>query len=185
MRSLLRTAHNVNDETVKNNSSILKLLHNCFATYEMMISIRWDGKLYQAFQMLAIPREDSDEAVGFNDTFKKIISVAIQVISINDKNYDNFTKIIIEQSAVTTTVPPNMPRNPAPQPANLPARPPPPTGPNPQAQPANTQSFNINVNTFIDDEEYGLNIEDLDMEIKSWGAVIGAILKFLKTILLN
>ncbi len=150
-----------------------------------MISIRWDGKLYQAFQMLAIPREDSDEAVGFNDTFKKIISVAIQVISINDKNYDNFTKIIIEQSAVTTTVPPNMPRNPAPQPANLPARPPPPTGPNPQPQPANTQSFNINVNTFIDDEEYGLNIEDLDMEIKSWGAVIGAILKFLKTILLN
>ncbi len=80
-----------------------------------------------------------------------------------------------------------MPRNPAqvPQAANLPARPPPPTGANPQIQPANTQSFNINVNTFIDDEEYGLNIEDLDMEIKSWGAVIGAILKFLKTILLN
>ncbi len=159
MRSLLRTAHNVNDETVKNNSSILKLLHNCFATYEMMISIRWEGKLYQAFQMLAIPREDSDEAVGFNETFKKIISVAIQVISINDKNYDNFTKIIIEQSAATTTVPPSMPRNPAPAPpVNLPPRPTPPSGTNPQVPPANTQSFNINVNTFIDDEEYGLNI---------------------------
>jgi hypothetical protein len=41
------------------------------------------------------------------------------------------------------------------------------------------------MNTFIDDEEYGLNIEDLDMEIKSWGAVIGAILRFLKSVLLN
>jgi hypothetical protein len=61
----------------------------------MMIAIRWRGKVYQAFQMLAIPREDSDEAVGFNDTFKKIITVAVQVININDKNYENFTKIII------------------------------------------------------------------------------------------
>lgn len=53
----------------------------------MMIAIRWRGKVYQAFQMLAIPREDSDDAVGFNDTFKKIITVAVQVININDKNY--------------------------------------------------------------------------------------------------
>ena len=55
----------------------------------------------------------------------------------------------------------------------------------PPAQPANNQSFSINTNTFIDDEEYGLNIEDLDMEVKNWGRLIGSILRFLKTILLN
>lgn len=47
------------------------------------------------------------------------------------------------------------------------------------------QTFNINTNTFIDDEEYGLNIEDLDMEIKVWGGLLSSILKFLKTILIN
>ena len=43
--------------------------------------------MYQAFQMLSIPRDDSDDAVGFNETFKKITTVAMQVININDKNY--------------------------------------------------------------------------------------------------
>ena len=81
---------------------------------------------------------------------------------------------------------PGRPPNPPPPPPRDPNRPRdqgqvPPN----QAQAANNQSFSINTNTFIDDEEYGLNIEDLDIEVKNWGRLIGAILRFLKTILLN
>jgi hypothetical protein len=56
--------------------------------------------------MLNIPKEDGDDGIGLNDTFKKIISVAQQVIAINDKIYENFTKIIIEQQPLppATTV---------------------------------------------------------------------------------
>ena len=41
-------------------------------------------------------------------------------------------------------------------------------GPNLPPNNTSTQAFNINSNTFIDDEEYGLNVEDFDMEIKVW-----------------
>jgi hypothetical protein len=37
----------------------------------------------------------------------------------------------------------------------------------------------------MDYEEYGLNIEDLDMEVKCWGKLIGSILHLLKSILLK
>lgn len=57
MRSLLRIAHNVNEESLKNNPNILKLLHNCFATYEIMITLKWKDKQFQAFQMLNIPKD--------------------------------------------------------------------------------------------------------------------------------
>lgn len=97
VRTLLRVAHNVNEDSLKNNTNMLKMLHNCFATFEILISIKTKdkGKTYQAFQMLAIPKEETEDAIGLNETFKKIISVAQQVISINDKIYENFTKIII------------------------------------------------------------------------------------------
>lgn len=157
VRTLLRVAHNVNEDSLKNNTNMLKMLHNCFATFEILISIKTKdkGKTYQAFQMLAIPKEETEDAIGLNETFKKIISVAQQVISINDKIYENFTKIIIEQQPA-----PNVAMQAAGARVNnipnagsqLPrAREPGPTG---QAAPAppNNQSFNINTNTFIDDE---------------------------------
>jgi hypothetical protein len=72
--------------------------------------------------------------------------------------------------------PPQRARDPN-QPGQNAPLPPPPQPP--------SQTFNINTNTFIDDEEYGLNIEDLDMEIKIWGGLLSSILKFLKTILVN
>lgn len=101
--------------------------------------------------------------------FKKIITVGMQIINFNYKNYENFTKIIIEQgqaaqqpqmqptnrppNAPHPNLPPNLPRRegqpPGAQNANQAPVPPP---------AANNQSFNINTNTFIDDEEYGLNI---------------------------
>lgn len=31
------------------------MLHNCFATLELLISLKHGGKIYQAFQMLTIP----------------------------------------------------------------------------------------------------------------------------------
>jgi hypothetical protein len=85
-------AHLVNEETLKNNTSMLKMLHNCFATFEILISLRSKGdkhgvKCFQAFQMLNIPKEEGEDGIGLNDTFKKIISVAQQVISLNDKIY--------------------------------------------------------------------------------------------------
>ena len=189
VRNLLRVAHNINEESLKSSSNQLKMLHNCFATFELLISLKANGKTYQAFQMLTVPKEDNDESVSFNDTFKKIITVAQQTITINEKIYENFTKIIIEQPPAANA--------PAPAPnaggvAPRPGAPPQPQaalrpreGAAPGAAPAGNQAFNINTNTFIDDEEYGLNIEDLDMEVKSWGRLIAAILRFLKSILLN
>ena len=115
--------------------------------------------------MLAIA-EEGDESISFNETFKKIITVAQQVISINDKIYDNFTKIIVEQQPqqANQVPPPGRQPNAPPPPARDANRPRDQAQPGqPQAQPANNQSFSINTNTFIDDEEYGLNIEDLDM----------------------
>ena len=138
--------------------------------------------------MLTIP-DEGEELISFNETFKKIIQVGQQIIVINDKIYDNFTKIIVEQQPQQQQQQPSQSAS-----QGRPPNPPPPSQPNrprDQSQPAanqaqpNNQSFNINTNTFIDDEEYGLNIEDLDIEVKNWGRLIGAILKFLKTILLN
>ena len=109
-------------------------------------------------------------------------------MSINDKTYENFTKIIIEQptSQAQQNNPPQRGGN-TPTPVNreVPRPRDGAQGAQQPVQPANNQSFNINTNTYIDDEEYGLNIEDLDMDVKNWGRLIGSILCFLKTILLN
>jgi hypothetical protein len=132
----------------------------------------------------------------------------------NSNNYESYTKIILEQQNLVQQpqqaqqqpqVNPNPPRPPVqvpPQPQQAPGQnvPPPGQQPPPRARDPNqpgqnaplppppqppSQTFNINTNTFIDDEEYGLNIEDLDMEIKIWGGLLSSILKFLKTILVN
>lgn len=117
----------------------------------------------------------------------------------NGANYDAFTKIILEQpNQGQPGLNPNIPRAPGQGPAQQgpvpPTVPPGQQGPqrarDPNMPPTNPtqppgQTFNINTNTFIDDEEYGLNIEDLDMEIKVWGGLLSSILKFLKTILIN
>jgi hypothetical protein len=137
----------------------------------------------------------------FNDNFRKIIGIAQELIAMNGANYDAFTKIILEQqNTAQTGINPNAPRptgqvpspqQPNPQTQNLPpGQQPPPRARDPSQQPPNppqspAQTFNINTNTFIDDEEYGLNIEDLDMEIKVWGGLLSSILKFSKTILIN
>jgi len=108
--------------------------------------------------MLQISEDGDESTITFNETFKKIITVAQQVISINEKIYENYTKIIIEQPQQNSQVVPGAPRQPnqpnagrpnqardAGQPGGAGQIPAPP-------QPANNQSFSINTNTFIDDE---------------------------------
>lgn len=56
---------------------------------------------------------------------------------------------------------------------------------NPPVAPSPQQNQSINPNTYFDDEEYRLNIEDIDMEIRIWGQLIASIVNFLKTTLLN
>lgn len=104
--------------------------------------------------MLTIADENGDEAIAFNETFKKIITIAQEVIKINDKIYDNFTKIIVEQPVAIQA---NNAASSAPRPPNAPPpgannREPPRPGQPGQPQAPNNQSFNINTNTFIDDE---------------------------------
>jgi len=40
VKNLLRIAHNINEESLKSNPSLLKMLHNCFATLELLISLK-------------------------------------------------------------------------------------------------------------------------------------------------
>lgn len=40
VKNLIKIAHNINKESVRNNSRVLKMLHNCFATFEILIAIR-------------------------------------------------------------------------------------------------------------------------------------------------
>lgn len=76
VRNLLRIAHNVTEESLRNNYALLRMLHNCFATFELLISLKHKDKVYQAFQILTVPEDNAEDSMAFNETFKKIVSVA-------------------------------------------------------------------------------------------------------------
>ncbi len=70
----------------------------------MLISIKNKDKIYQSFQIVTSckGKDDHDfidDNVVFQQTFGTIIGIALEIISINEKIYENFTKIIIEQTA--------------------------------------------------------------------------------------
>ena len=146
---------------------------NTFATFELLISIKHKDESYQAFQILSKNRdgdEFAEENVMFNENFRKIIGIAQELIAMNSNLYESFTKIILEQqnpAQQQQNVNPNQPRPQGPVPAQQmpnqnipPGQQPPPRArdPNqpqqnpPQPQQAPSQTFNINTNTFIDDE---------------------------------
>ena len=139
-----------------------------------------------------------ENSANFDKNFENVLRVAQTIIEINANLYGNYTKIIIEQPPVLNppsnmptganvnlnpgvNVPPNpqapgQQQRPVPNAADRGTRADlhrqggPPTGATvPTGHPTQpNQAFNINPNTFIDDEEYGLNVEDFDMEIKTW-----------------
>jgi hypothetical protein len=59
-----------------------------------------------------------------------------------------------------------------------------PQGGGPQHIPPSAASqYSINTNTFLDDEEFNLNIDDIDLEIKTWSKAISSAMIFLKAVL--
>lgn len=46
--------------------------------------------------------------------------------------------------------------------------------------PTTNHVHSINPNIYFDDEEYNLNIEDIDLQIKVWGELLSSIIGFLK-----
>ena len=186
VKNIVRISHNVSEESLKNNSRMLKMLSNTFLTFKLLMSLRHKDKTYHAFTVLSKNSENSssefsEENCVFEKYFDNILTVGKTIVEINTKLFGNFTRIIVEPQNNT-----NIPQQPPPK-TNLPKELPrvkdnaqtiPPTNPS-------TQAFNINSNTFIDDEEYGLNVEDFDMEIKVWSELISSILKFMKSVLIN
>jgi hypothetical protein len=118
-----------------------------------------------------------------------VLKVAQTFIEINANIYGNYTRIIIEQapSVPPANAPPPGPayRPPAPNELKRPGAPAVPPGAAVVVPTPPTPTFSINPNTFIDDEEYGLNVEDFDMEVRWWSELISSILKFQKSVLFN
>ena len=56
-------------------------------------------------------------------------------------------------------------------------------GPQHIPPPSAASQYSINTNTFLDDEEFNLNIDDIDLEIKTWSKAISSAMVFLKAVL--
>ncbi len=143
---------------------------NTFATFELLISIKHGSEYFQAFQILTRIKDNEEFAednVAFNENFRKIIGIAQELITMNSTIYEGFTKIILEQQNVSQPgMNPNQPRTPGQAPTPQQMAPQqnvgqgqqvPPRARDPNQQPPNPpqppgQTFNINTNTFIDDE---------------------------------
>jgi hypothetical protein len=174
---------------------------NAFKTIEWLISIKYKGRSYQAFMLITKKvetgknkdyKEDEEEEdfaeknIIFNMEFSKLISIASNIIGFNESLFGSNIKIILDAApqnnaatANTTSAAPQQPTRPAPNVPQMRNR----EAPAASNPPQNQQS--INPNTYFDDGEYRLNIEDIDMEIRIWGQLIASIVNFLKTTLLN
>ena len=187
------------DEKCLNNENSIRLMTNAFKTIEWLISIKYKGKTYQAFTVIARKQENGrkqdfkedeedkdfpEKSFTFNAEFGKLINIASNIIGFNENLFGANIKIILDAAATTpppaSVPPPSQPARPAPSVPQMRNRENQPAASNPQQ---NQQS--INPNTYFDDEEYRLNIEDIDMEIRIWGQLIASIVNFLKTTLLN
>lgn len=165
IKNLVKISSNISEENLKSNSRMLKMLSNAFLTYQLLIEVKYKGKKYHMFCILGKSSPDvdfSEQTAVFDKNFDNILKVAQAIIDLNSNLEGNYSKIIIEQAP-----PPNA--NPVvPPPTTNPVPQPPPRNPRDvrnTAQPPNlanapapNQTFNINPNTYIDDEEYGLNV---------------------------
>lgn len=63
---------------------------NTFATFELLISIKYKDEYFQAFQILTKSREAeefAEENVTFNENFRKMIAIAQELINMNSTIY--------------------------------------------------------------------------------------------------
>ena len=134
-----------------------KMLANSFLTYKILLEIKYKDKNYHMISILTKngPNVDfNDNTAVFDKTFESILKIAETVISVNNNLEGNFSKIIIEPVGTSNNgnIPqPTQPTNPQ-NPRNPRDNRTP--GPQPALQPttAPNQAFNINPNTYIDDE---------------------------------
>lgn len=199
VKKIERILNKVEEKNLHGNENNIRLMTNAFRTLEWLISIKCRGKVYQAVTVITKKqengrkqdfKEDEDEEdfpeknFIFNIEFAKLITIASSIIGFNENIFGANVKIILDATGTAQPAPAQQPPAQAARPApNVPQmrnRENPPAAANSQQ---NQQS--INPNTYFDDEEYRLNIEDIDMEIRIWGQLIASIVNFLKTTLLN
>lgn len=90
------------------------------------------------------------------DDFKKVISLFETIITENDKIYKPYVYIIMEEEKKMDVVHP---------------------------QPAASQNYTINKNILYDDDEFNVNIEDVDLTIKVWSKLISSVLSLMQSLM--
>ena len=91
------------------------------------------------------------------EDFKKIINLFETIIAKNDEIYKPFVYIIMEEEKKTE-------------------------GTHSQP-PASAQNYTINKNILYDDDEFNVNIEDVDLAIKVWSKLISSVLVLMQNLM--
>lgn len=60
VKNIVRISHNVNEESLKNNNRMLKMLSNTFLTFKLLISLKYKDKTYHAFTILSKNNDNSE-----------------------------------------------------------------------------------------------------------------------------
>ena len=104
-----------------------------------------------------LPYKFVDEREFFlTDDFKKIISLFETIITENDKIYKPYVYIIMEEEKKMDATHP---------------------------QPTASQNYTINKNILYDDDEFNVNIEDVDLTIKVWSKLISSVLSLMQVLM--
>jgi len=159
----------------KDNPRYLKMLRNSIETMNLLISEK------------ILPYKFVDEKeYTLTQDFKHIINLFDRVIEENDKIYKPYVYIIAQSQY-------NPPPNPnQPGPSGSYHRPEgmdeerkdqPHVQPQPQPQTQVTQNYTINRNILYDDDEFNVNIEDVDLNIKNWSKLISSFLYLMQNLI--
>ncbi len=104
-----------------------------------------------------LPYKFVDERkLTFTDDFKKIITFFDTIIQENDKIYKPYVYIIMEEEKKMDE---------------------------PHAPVPGTQNYTINKNILYDDDEFNVNIEDVDLTIKVWSKLISSVLSLMQSLM--
>ena len=97
-KNLVKICYKVDEENLKNNPRMQKMLANSFLTYKILLEIKYKEKNYHMITILTKngPNVDfSDSTAVFDKTFENILKIAENVINVNNNLEGNFSKIII------------------------------------------------------------------------------------------